>query len=61
MNACGVAVAMPQGQSRVPNPLTGQQRTWELPVAVPSRAFLPGGPGRIGAMPAERAGGTEPP
>ena len=22
---CGVAVAMPQGQSRVPSPLTGQQ------------------------------------
>ena len=25
VNACGVTVAMPQGQSRVPNPSTGQQ------------------------------------
>ena len=25
VKACGVATAMPQGQSRVPNPLTGQQ------------------------------------
>jgi hypothetical protein len=25
VKACGVAVTMPQGQSRVPGPLTGQQ------------------------------------
>ncbi len=25
VNACGVTVARPQGQSRVPNPSTGQQ------------------------------------
>ncbi len=25
VKACGVAMAMPQGQSRVPNPLIGQQ------------------------------------
>jgi hypothetical protein len=25
VKVCGVAMAMPQGQSRVPNPLIGQQ------------------------------------
>ena len=25
VKACGVTVAMPQGQSRMPNPLTGRQ------------------------------------
>ncbi len=31
VKACGATVTMPQGQSRVPNPLTGQQRTWGAP------------------------------
>ena len=60
MNVCGVAVTMPQGQSRVPNPSTGQQGTWEPSVCVPGPAFSRGR-GGIGAMPAEGADGAEPP
>ena len=61
MNVYGVAVTMPQGQSRVPNPLTGQQGTWEPSVGLPFAGPFPGARAGIGAMPAEDTGGAEPP
>jgi len=60
VNVCGVAVTMPQGQSRVPNPSTGQQGTWEPSVCVPRSSLFQGRAG-IGTMPAEGAGGAESP
>jgi len=56
VNGYGVTVARAQGHSRVPNPWTGHQRTWE-----PSgfRAPFPSHPERamrIGPMPTEEPG-----